>query len=117
METNLELWKRLESPPDWAKKTIGAGRLKGKTDINPQWRYRALTEEFGLCGFGWRYDIERMWTEPGGNGEVMCFVNINLYVKIGDVWSAAIPGTGGHMIVHGDLLHVTHRNFLVTLDQ
>ena len=121
MENNLELWKRLEMPPDWAKKTIGAGRLKGKTDINPQWRYLALTEEFGICGIGWKYEIEKMWTEPGGQGEVMCFVIVSLYfateVCIDGVmkkaWSAAIPGIGGHMIVQKESsgLHANDEGF------
>lgn len=48
----LELYERLRAVPDSAKREISAGRLKGKTDINPMWRIKALTEAFGPCGFG-----------------------------------------------------------------
>lgn len=96
---NLSIYDKLKSVPDSALKVIGAGRLKGKSDINPQWRYHKLTETFGACGFGWKFTIEKQWTEKYENGEVACFVNVNLFVKIDDVWSEAIPGNGGSMFV------------------
>lgn len=96
---NLEIYNHLRQVPDEAKKTIGAGRLKGMTDINPMWRLKKLTEEFGPCGFGWRVEIVRMWMEPGAAGVVSAFVQIALYVKHGDEWSAAIPGIGGAAFV------------------
>ena len=34
--TPIELYKKHEKPPVWALKEIQAGRLKGKSDINPQ---------------------------------------------------------------------------------
>ena len=46
----LELYDKIRQVPDNAKKTISAGRLKGKTDINPMWRIKTLTEQFGPCG-------------------------------------------------------------------
>lgn len=95
---NMELYNKLRVVPDTAKRTIGAGRLKGKTDINPMWRIRALTETFGPCGIGWRYEITREWLEHGAGDEVSAFVDINLYVKT-DAWSVAIPGTGGSAFV------------------
>jgi hypothetical protein len=98
MEHN-DYFDRMSKPPKEALKAISGGRLKGMTDIKPQWRNRAMTELFGLCGFGWKYEIDKQWTEPCSNGEVMCFVNIRLYVKIDDVWSDAIPATGGSHIV------------------
>ena len=36
----LELYDKIRQVPDNAKKTISAGRLKGKTDINPMWRLK-----------------------------------------------------------------------------
>ena len=49
---DLELYEKFRVVPNEAKKTITAGRLKGKTDINPMWRIKALTEAFGPCGIG-----------------------------------------------------------------
>ena len=96
---NMELYDVVRHVPDNAKKQIGGGRLKGMTDINPMWRIQTLTEQFGMCGFGWRYEITDKRIEAGANGEKAGFVDINLYVKVGDEWSAAIPGTGGSAFV------------------
>ena len=35
---NLAIYNAVRSVPDSAKRQIWAGRLKGKTDINPMWR-------------------------------------------------------------------------------
>lgn len=95
----LELYEKVRSVPINAQKPIEGGRLKGKTDINPMWRIKTLTELFGACGFGWRYDIVRLWSEAGANGEITAFAHINLYIKQGDKWSEAIQGVGGNMLV------------------
>lgn len=97
--SNLDIYNALAIVPPEAKREIQAGRLRGKTDINPMWRIKALTEQFGPCGIGWRYDITRQWTEDGANGEIAAFCNINLYVKNGAEWSEAIPGTGGSALI------------------
>lgn len=96
---NLELWEKFKAVPATAKKEISGGRLKGMTDINPTWRQKILTEQFGPCGFGWTYEIVDRRLQEGANGEVAAFVDIDLRVKIGDEWSAAIPGTGGSMFI------------------
>lgn len=93
---NLELYEKYRSVPDEAKKPIVAGRLKGKTDINPMWRIKALTEAFGPCGIGWYYKTVKKWTEQHGD-EVAAFVDIELFVKHEGEWSMPIPGTGGSM--------------------
>ena len=98
MET-LAIYNAVRSVPDSAKRRIEAGRLKGKTDINPMWRIKALTETFGPCGFGWKYVITDKRLEQGANGEVAAFLDIDLYVKADGVWSDAIPGTGGSAFV------------------
>ena len=96
---NLELWNKLNRPPKSALKTIGGGRLKGMSDINPQWRYKALTEQFGPCGFGWKYTINKLWLEPTGE-EVVAFAMVSLYVReTEDAWSEPIPGIGGSKLV------------------
>lgn len=47
---NMIYYKAFCNTPTEAQKPIAAGRLKGFTDINPMWRFKALTEVFGPCG-------------------------------------------------------------------
>lgn len=98
MNDNLALYNALRTVPQTAKKEIQAGKLKGFTDINPMWRIKALTEQFGPCGIGWRPEIVKQWLETY-DGVVCAFCNINLFVKMGGEWSDAIPGTGGSQFV------------------
>lgn len=95
---NLSVYNKVRSVPQTALKAIGAGRLKGMSDINPVWRIKIMTETFGICGIGWKYEIVKQWNEIYGN-EVKAFCNINLYVKVDGEWSDAIPGTGGSSFV------------------
>lgn len=97
--SNLAIYNEVRGVPDNAKRQIQAGRLKGKTDINPMWRIKTLTGRFGPCGIGWKYTIDRQWIEVGASGEQAAFCNISLYIKSGDAWSEAIPGTGGSSFV------------------
>jgi hypothetical protein len=97
--SNLDIWTAVEKPPREALKTIKGGRLSGMTDINPQWRYKAMTEVFGPIGEGWVYEIVRLWNESGPDGVVMAFCQINLRVKRGEHWSEPIPGIGGAAMV------------------
>lgn len=96
---NLTLYNQVRTVPPTALKEIKGGRLNGKTDINPMWRIKTLTEQFGPCGIGWKYAITKQWLETGGKDEIAAFVNIDLYVKHSGEWSEAIPGTGGSMFV------------------
>ena len=95
---NLEFYNKMRSVPKEATKAIEAGRLKGKSDINPMWRIQTLTETFGPCGIGWYYEITKQWQEVYGQ-EVKAFCNINLYVKVDGEWSKPIAGTGGSTLV------------------
>lgn len=95
----LELYKKFKVVPSEAKKPIQAGRLKGFTDINPMWRIKVLTEEFGPCGFGWWYKIINQRIEVGSENQKAAFVDIELYVKKGEVISMPIVGVGGSMFV------------------
>ena len=99
MSDNLELYNKVRTVPPKAQKAITGGRLKGMTDINPMWRIKTLTEQFGPCGIGWKYEICKQWTEPAANNEVCAFSIINLYVKVGEKWSEPIPGTGGSALI------------------
>lgn len=97
---NLELYDKFRKVPETAKKNIGGGRLKGMTDINPMWRIKTLTEEFGICGFGWYYEITDKWIETSmAKDEITANVKINLYVKRDNEWSKPIVGIGGSMLV------------------
>lgn len=96
---SMEFWDKLKDVPDWAKKPIKAGRLKGKTDINPQWRLKIMTEVFGVCGIGWKYKVDKKWIEEGSDGTRCAFVDVLVYIKAEDGWSDPIPGTGGSMLV------------------
>ena len=108
---NLTIYNEVRSVPDSAKRRIEAGRLKGKTDINPMWRIKALTEKFGPCGFGWKYVITDKRLEQGANGEIAALLDIDLFVKADGVWSDAIPGTGGSAFV------AKEKNGLYTSDE
>ena len=96
---NVLRWEQFRAVPKEAQKSIGGGRLKGMTDINPMWRLMALTEAYGECGIGWKYEITKKELVDGANGEVAAFVDILLYVKENDKWSDPIPGMGGSMYI------------------
>lgn len=96
---NLKIYNSVAAVPKEAQKTIQAGRIKGMTDIKPMWRIKTLTEQFGVCGFGWKYTITDKRILEGADGVVCAFVDIDLFVKIDGEWSEAIQGTGGSQFV------------------
>jgi len=97
VDKNMRVWNSVEKPPGQFLRPIQAGRLKGKTDINPQWRYMAMTQTFGPCGFGWKYRVTEKWLEAAVDGQVCAFATIELLYKLDGVWSEPIPGLGGSM--------------------
>ena len=99
MNNAISIYESLARPPKDALREIQAGKLKGKTDINPQWRYKAMTEKFGLVGVGWKYEVQKLWTEQGAKGEILAFAQVAVLVKDGDKWSEAIVGIGGSKLV------------------
>jgi hypothetical protein len=117
MGTNLSgkeplwLYKEVQKVPENAIKKITGGRLNGMSDINPMWRIKTLTENFGACGFGWKYEIVEQRLEKGGKDEIAAFVTINLFIRVDDIWSDAIPGVGGSSFV------TLERNGLYTSDE
>jgi len=108
-----ESYEKMRHPPESVLREIKGGRLNGKTDINPQWRYEIMDAVFGACGIGWKYEIVRLWTEPAPAGQVMCFSEIKVYTKTGDKWSDAIPGIGGSMLIEQESkgVHVSDEGF------
>lgn len=101
MSENMRIYQAFERTPDTAKKPIEAGRLKGKTDINPMHRIKQLTERFGPCGLGWYTEITRQVMQEGPNGELMCFIDLNLYYRENGQgeWSKPVYGCGGNSII------------------
>ena len=101
---NLKIYEKVRAVPETAKKRIGAGRLKGMTDINPMWRIKVLTETFGPCGEGWYYEIEDRATYPVPNredaDEIVAVVEIDLFYKLDNgEWSKPVHGTGGSKLM------------------
>jgi hypothetical protein len=96
---NMTYWNNLKQPPRDAMKEIRAGRLKGMSDINPQWRLEAMTAQFGPVGIGWKYTIEKLWNEIANSEQVFAFALVNLFIKDGEDWSAPVPGIGGSMLI------------------
>ena len=91
---NMNLYEAFRAVPKEAQKTIGAGKLKGFTDINPMWRIKLLTETFGPCGIGWYTEVEDKWVEEQA-GEAAVFLKVALYIKVDGEWSKPIIGIGG----------------------
>ena len=88
----------VSTPPADALKRIEVGNLKGKSDINPQWKIDAMTETYGICGEGWKFEIVDTQVRECPNGQVLLFMKVNLYIKNGDKWSEPISGYGGDFI-------------------
>ena len=91
----LAWWKSWQRVDDAScLKRISGGNLNGKTDINPVWRMRKLTELFGPVGFGWNVREVERWTSEAA-GEIGAFVKVELRICLGGKWSEPIEGTGG----------------------
>lgn len=98
----LDLYNKVREVPKEAQKTIGGGRLKGMTDINPMWRIKTLTEQFGICGIGWYTEVLDKWIDTPiseNTTEQIANVKIALYIKVDGEWSKPIIGVGGAMFV------------------
>lgn len=98
---NMSIYERVRKCPDEALRPILGGKLKGKSDINPMWRIKQLTELFGPCGEGWKTTDEQFWTTPGAGGEVIAWCSIKLWwfdCELGE-WSEPVFGIGGAMLV------------------
>ena len=99
VEENMSLYNQVRCVPKDAISPITGGPMKGKSNINPQWRLETLTRLFGPIGVEFRIEQVSRWTESTADGEVAVFCEVNLYVKNGDEWSAPIFGQGGSMLV------------------
>ena len=97
---NMRIYDAVRSVPPEAIKPITAGRLKGKSDINPMWRIKVLTELFGPCGDGWYTEGVRYWTVIQEKSmEMAVFCELQLHTKGENGWSAPIYGIGGNTVI------------------
>ena len=104
---HLTMWNAVEKVPPTFLKEITGGPLRGKSDINPQWRVKELTNQFGPCGKGWWYEIIKEWTFTdnclvpddlmAGTAmhETVQFVEIRMYIA---GWPGFSTGVGGSML-------------------
>lgn len=96
-------YNAVKTVPQSALKIIDFGKLKGKYDISPQWRWEILTEVYGMCGVGWYFDIvDTKEVLVEATGETMLYVKVNLYIRDGEEWSKPIPGYGGDFLIYKD---------------
>ena len=97
---NMRIYDAVRAVPPEAIKPITAGRLKGKSDINPMWRIKVLTEQFGPCGEGWYTEGVRYWTIVQEKSlEMAVFCELQLHTKGENGWSAPIYGIGGNTVI------------------
>jgi len=98
---NMRFYVKVQDTPQEARKEIGAGRLKGYTDINPMFRIKKLTEVFGPAGFGWWTQNEKFTFEECKTGETAVFCTLELVVvdPETDLASHPITGVGGNKFV------------------
>lgn len=99
---NLNIWNKVKQVPQQFLKPINFGKLKGKSDINPQWRLMAMTQAFGQVGHGWTYRIVRTWSEAHPNGSVMCFAEVAVKTKVDGEWGQEFSGIGGSEIIESN---------------
>lgn len=105
-QTNMAIYEATRQVPKNACRKIADGKLKGKTDINPMWRIKTLTEQFGPCGQGWYIEEVAHWTEEHimpvkvegqyvDQLQIAVYVKINLFYKEAGKWSKPVVGIGG----------------------
>ena len=112
LDESKALFYAQAKPPIEALNTIGFGKLKGKSDISPQWRIEALTATYGLYGEGWYYKIiDKNYQPVEATGEVMIFITVELYTKNLETgeWRMPAVGCGGDFLIISDK-NGTHGN-------
>jgi hypothetical protein len=63
------------------------------------WRIKSLTEQFGMCGFGWYYEVIEQKLENGSDGQMSAFITVHLFIKVDGEWSKPIVGLGGSSFI------------------
>ena len=91
---NLDIYNAVRAVPQEAQKPFNNGRFSG-TDINPMWRIKVLTEQFGIAGFGWYID-NVTFEDKVVAGETLTICQLDLFIKVDNEWSKPIHGVGGN---------------------
>lgn len=91
---NMKIYNAVRSVPKEAQKAFNNGKFSG-TDINPMWRIKVLTEQFGPAGLGW-YTDQVIYEDKVVAGETLTICRLNLYVNYEGTWSQPIHGIGGN---------------------
>ena len=91
---NMKIYNAVRSVPKEAQKAFNNGKFSG-TDINPMWRIKVLTEQFGPAGLGW-YTDQVIYEDKVVAGETLTICRLNLYVNYDGKWSQPIHGIGGN---------------------
>lgn len=102
LQKGKELFFANAKLPENAIKEIQAGRLKGKSDINPQWRIEAITNTYGLYGTGWYFQIADVkFVDVPATGELLVFMTIELFIKDLETgkWAKPVVGVGGDFVI------------------
>jgi hypothetical protein len=86
----IDIYTNLATPPTNALKTIQAGNLRGKSDINPQWKIEAITAQFGLCGIGWKFEILDKTIYPLEDKQILLYMTVALFIKNADILFSAV---------------------------
>jgi hypothetical protein len=97
-KNNLVRYNRLSKVPKEALKPIDFGALKGKHSINPMWRIKAMTDEYGPYGEGWEVDYD--YDFRGAGAYEMVIVKTFVRAKVDDQWTPAARGVGTAMLTN-----------------
>jgi len=98
MTENIKLWNQVcVTNPKRTKEFNRGGGFKG-TSINPTYNYFRLTEQFGLCGSGWGFDVIKEEYVEGGyisdrDRDIIHVMQINFWYMQGDK-KCLIPSKG-----------------------
>ncbi len=100
-QANMRIYNSARSVPADAISPIAGGPLKGKSNINPQWRIEMLTKLFGPAGQCFKIEQTARWTETVPSGETAVFCEVNLYYRedVSNEWSAPVFGQGGSTLI------------------
>ena len=91
----MKIYNAVRSVPQEAQKAFNNGRFSG-TDINPMWRIKTLTEQFGVAGIGWYID-NVAFEDKVVAGDTITICQLDLFIKVDGEWSRPIHGVGGNV--------------------
>jgi hypothetical protein len=75
---NNTIWDSVSKTDPKFTKNFKRGGGFGGTDINPAYRLKRMTEQFGICGVGWGWVTERVWREDYA-GSAFVFAQVNVW--------------------------------------